>query len=139
MRQHVFAFLVALAVWMVGSLAVNSLPARASGTSVTCAEECYYYWHQVRLENHCQRSGQGCTGTCRKFVALYGGCVSSENPQLRCREYYHPALPDVYESYCVGSPPCDRNSNCGVIYNYRGKASETVTVRDCEVWLDISC
>lgn len=55
------------------------------------------------------------------------------------REYYHPALPDVYESYCVGSPPCDRNNNCGVIYNYRGKASEIVTVRDCEVWLDISC
>jgi len=139
MRQHVFAFLVALVVWVGAHLVVTPFSALASGTSITCAEECYYYPVQVGLENHCQRDGQRCTGVCRKFVAWHGGCVPSENPMSRCREYYHPAIPDVYESYCVGSPPCDRNSHCGVIYNYRGKASETVTVRDCEVWLDISC
>lgn len=139
MRQHVFALLVALAVWGIAHLVADSLSALAAGTGLTCAEECSYYWHQVRLENHCQPNGQRCTGVCRKFVALHGGCVSSENPMSRCREYYRPDDLYVYESYCIGSPPCSRNSNCGVIYNYRGKASETVTVRDCEVWLDISC
>jgi|GEM_PF-1147169 hypothetical protein len=131
MRQHVFALAVAMAVWIVANLVgIFKPPAEAMGTTGAETGYCYQYERLVRIESHCSPSGQRCSGYCSKIVAREGGCRQTSQ-MICCREFYTKDVPYIYQSQCVGSPPCT-SANCGVIWNPWGWGSELIDIRQCE-------
>jgi hypothetical protein len=88
MRQHVFAFLVALVVWMAISLvnatvAVREARAQTGGVSLRCE---HVFVPEGNAEKRCLPPS--CGGNCRGRGVLQGQCINAPAPPNTICVYY---------------------------------------------------
>jgi hypothetical protein len=114
MRQHVFPLLVALVVWIVGSVVGLWTPPSLGDESSTAWTKCQSKENDVMPDNpaqNCVAVSGGCANQCEKWVALQttlrcqGWAV-----QYYCWERQRGTLADYYTAPCQAWPHCD---SCG--------------------------
>ena len=94
MRQHVFAFMVALAVWAVGNMVIALLDVRvyAQSSNAATTSGLDYSCNQVaelvqEVQRTCTSTGGSCTGRCIADFVTYGYCGLPLQSRYQCYEY----------------------------------------------------
>lgn len=132
MRQHVLAFAVALAVWILlngAGLILSSIQVQAQ-TSVVQAR-CFRYAVPLGFsENHCTPQLDGtCSGYCSGEIVLAGECVYSGEPNRICHQTWNENSP-VYSIFA----PCVFYQDvcyCTNLWQLGAPTGRTVAAPDC--------
>lgn len=142
MRQHVFAFLVALAVWMVGNAAVRALgqegstciqlasvsPSHHSKVIITedayCVQSNYCWaWYLYTCHGHLPNCNGGC------WITGYFPCSAcNEQTGATCVQERITINAGLYRSDCTSSNGYNCNTCLG---NYRYVGPYSVTSFQC--------
>jgi hypothetical protein len=131
MRQHVFAFLVALVVWMAISLvnatvAVREARAQTGGVSLRCE---HVFVPEGNAEKRCLPPS--CGGNCRGRGVLQGQCINAPAPpNTICVEFTNLYSP-VYYIYSSGCVYYQGMCFCTDEWQLGEQTGETRIVPDC--------
>ncbi|GIV16133.1 MAG: hypothetical protein KatS3mg022_1568 [Armatimonadota bacterium] len=129
MRQHVFAFVVALAVWVVIGIAHTGFTAlRANAQTGDIWSRCVRVAYPIgNAEKRCVPPA--CSSNCRGRVVLGGQCEVPGPPNTTCVAFY--SLTPVYYIYSTGCVYYAGSCYCTNQWVLGEKTGETEITPDC--------
>jgi len=117
MRQHVFAFLVALVVWVSGSTIINVTLPEASARSTSMVEgRCEFEYVPIDWwQQGCQILDTECMGSCTGLARLDNRCKPVTGTGWVCRDYDATVPVYYFEAPCRWmDTPLGRGCQCDV-------------------------